>query len=225
MQMAESGPDDQEPLVPSVKHIGYKPANLENTKNAGDVNVMESRVSANKTGKHMDKNIEVEDEFGAPDTVATKSSDISIRGLGGVEGSEDTFKIAEIDTVAAKSLDISVGGLGGTSKIAKTDIVATKSLDLLVRGSRGVGSLEGATKSATTITKRWKTPTISGTRVLMTTNLNNPVLVSPPFTFPQLGSGMDTPMLASFVASCHRLGSLSSLSRAPRTTLRPQVPF
>ena len=52
MRMAELGPDDQEPLVPSVEHIAYRPANLGNAKNAGGVNVTGSGVSTHETGEH-----------------------------------------------------------------------------------------------------------------------------------------------------------------------------
>ncbi len=58
----------------------------------------------------------------------------------------------------------------------------------------------------------------------MTTNLNNPALALPPFTFPRLSISMGTPMPASPMAPCRGLGSLSSLGRTPRTTSRLQVP-
>ncbi len=134
MRMAGSGLDDQKPLVLSIEHIGYKLANLGNAKNAGGVDVIKSGVSANETGEHMDESIEVEDGVGAPDAVTTKSSDISVWGLGGVGGLGGASKIAETDAVTVKSSDILVEGLGGASKIAKTDGVAAKSLDVLVRG-------------------------------------------------------------------------------------------
>lgn len=153
--MAGSGLDDQEPLVPSVKYISYRPANLRNTKNAGGVDVTESGVSTNETSKHKDKNIVwVEDGGGAPDAVATKSLDISVGGLGGVGGLENVFKIAEIDVVSGKSLDVLVGDLGGISKIGEMDTVAAKSSDISVGSLRGVESLEGATKSAIMVIKR-----------------------------------------------------------------------
>ncbi len=126
MQMAGLGPDDQEPLIPSVKHIGYKLANLGNAKNAGGVNMTESGVSANKTGEYMDESMEVEDRVRAPDAVTTKSLDISVGGLGGVGGLGSASKIAETDAVTAKSSDVSIRGLRGASKIAETDVVTTK---------------------------------------------------------------------------------------------------
>lgn len=111
MQMAGSGPDDQEPLLPSVEHIGYKSANLGNAKKAGGVDMTESGVSANKTGNHMDESMEVEDGIRAPDTVPTKSLNISVGGLGGIGGLGGASKIAKTDAVPAKSSDILVGGL------------------------------------------------------------------------------------------------------------------
>lgn len=172
----------------------------------------------------MNKSMEVEDGVGVPDAIATKSSDISVGGLGGIEDLGNAFKIAETDVVAAKSLDASVGGLGGAFKIAETDAVAAKSSDVSVGGLGSIGSLRGTTKSMTIITERWETPTISGTRVPMIPNLNNLALAPLPFTSPRLGTGMGTPMPASPVASCRQSDSLFSLGRAPRTTPRPQVP-
>lgn len=97
-------------------------------------------------------------------------------------------------------------------------------MDISVGGLGDVGNLGGATKSTTMITERWETPTISGTRVPITTNWNNLALAPPPFTSPRLNidMGMLTPV--SLVAPHHRSGSLSSLSYAARTTPRPQVP-
>ncbi len=179
MQIAASGPDNQEPLKLSIKYISYKPANLRNAKNASGIDMTESGVSVNKTGKHMDESVE---GFGALDAVATKSLNVFVGGLRDVRGSENTFKITDTDIVAVKSLDISVEGLGGDFKIAKTDTVAAKSSDILVGGLGGIGSLEDITKSAIIIIKRWETPTISGTRVPIISNLNNPALAFPPFT-------------------------------------------
>ncbi len=184
MQMAGSGPDDQEPLVPTVEHIGYKSANLGNVKNTGGVNMTESGVSANETGKHMDESMEVKDRVGTLDAVATKSSDIYVRGLGGVGGSGSASKIAETDAVTAKSLDILVGGLKGAFKIVEIDAVTAKSLNVSVGGLGDISSLRGATKSIMTITERWEISTISGTRVPMTTNVNNLALAPLPLTSP-----------------------------------------
>ncbi len=222
--MAGSGSNDQELLLPFVEHIGYKPANLGNVKNVGGVNVTESEVSANETGKYIDKSKEVEDGIGAPDAVATKSSDISVGDWGGVGGLGGASKIAEMDAVAAKSLDVLVRGSGSASKIVEMDAVAAKSSDVSVGGLEGVGSLGSTTKSATMIIERWETLTISGTRVPMTTNLNHLALAPPPFTSPRLGIGISTPTPTSSMAPRRGLGSLSSLGRAPRTTPRPQVP-
>ncbi len=137
-----------------MEHIGYKPANLKNAKNTGGVYVTESRMSANETAKHINKSIEVEDGVRVPDAIVTKSLDIFIESLGGVEDSEGAFKIAEMDAIATKSLDVLVGGLGGVFKIVEIDTVISKSLDVSIGGLGGVSSLGGATKSMTMITKR-----------------------------------------------------------------------
>lgn len=223
MQMAGSSPNNQESLLLSVEYIGYKPTNLRNAKNAGGIDMTESEVSANESDKHMNESIEVEDRVKTSDAVVIKSLNVSVGGLTGVKSSRDTSKITKMDAITAKSLDISVGGLKGVSKIVETDIVIAKSSDISVGGLKNVGSLGGATKSAMTITKRWEMATISGTRISMITNLNNPVMALPPFTSPQLGTSISMPMLASFVAPRHGLGFLSSLGHTLRTISRPQV--
>lgn len=115
-----------------MKHIGYRPANLEDTKNASGVNVTGSGISTNKTGKPKDKSMEVEDRAGAPDAVAANSSDISVRGLVGIGGLKSAFKIAETDAIANKSSNVLVGGLEDASKMTETDAVAARTLDVLV---------------------------------------------------------------------------------------------
>ncbi len=111
-------------------------------------------VSANKTGKYMDKSMEVENGVRALAAVATKSLDIFIGSLRDIGGSGGAFKITETDIVTAKSSDVSVGDLGGAFKIAETDTVTIKSLDVSVGGLGDIGNLPYATKSATTITER-----------------------------------------------------------------------
>lgn len=97
--------------------------------------------------------------------------------------------------------------------------VANKSSDVTV------SILGSAAKSETTIVERLETPMIFRTRVPITSNLNNPALIPPPFASPQLGTGISTLMPVSFVILCHRLGSLSSITHAPKTTPGPQVPL
>ncbi len=154
MRMAGLGLDNQELLVLSVEYIGYRPAKLRNTKIVGDIDMTETGVSANETGKYNDKSMEIEDGVGAPDTVAAKSSDVSVESLRGVKGLESVSKITKTNTVATKSLDILVGGFKDASKITKTDIIAAKSLDVLVGGFKSAWSLESATKSAMMVIKR-----------------------------------------------------------------------
>lgn len=93
IQMAGSGLNNQELLLPFVEHIGYKPANLGNKKNVGSVNGTKSGVSTNETGKYMDESKKVEDGVGVLDAVAIKSSDISIRDLGGIEAWEVLLRL------------------------------------------------------------------------------------------------------------------------------------
>lgn len=129
--------------------------------------------------------------------------------------------------VAGKSLvENRAGGpnaIAGKSSVenraGKPAGVADKSLDVTV------GVLGGAAKSETIIVKRLETPVISGTRVLITSNLNNPALVPLPFASPRLGTGMGASIPASFVAPRRRLSSLSSFIRALKTIPGPQVPL
>ena len=74
------------------------------------------------------------------------------------------------------------------------------------------------------VTMRWETPTISGSRVPMTTSLNNPALALPPFTSPQLNTDVGILMPTSSMALGYRSGSLSSFGCALKTIPRPQVP-
>lgn len=97
--------------------------------------------------------------------------------------------------------------------------VAEKSLDVTV------GVSGGAARSETTIAERLEAPVISGTRVPITSNLNNPALVSPPFVSPRLGTGMGASTLASPVAPRRGSVSLFSFTRTPKTTRGPQVPL
>lgn len=97
--------------------------------------------------------------------------------------------------------------------------VADKSLDITV------GVSKGAAKSEITIVKRLETPVISGTRVPINSNLNNPAFIPSPFASPQLGTGMGASMPMSPIAPCRGLSFLSSFTHAPKTTPRPQVPL
>ena len=142
-------PDDQKPLIQSVKHAGAKNAGKGKGKSNG-VGVIKNGKSAHESDKHIKVEEEmevevvgkslVENRAGGPNAIAGKSSveDRAGRPAG----------------VADKSLNITVGVLGG------------------------------AAKSETAIVKKLETPVISGTRILITSNLNNPALVSPPFASP-----------------------------------------
>lgn len=79
-----------------------------NAKNAGDVDITRSKVYTNEIGKYKNKSMEVENGDEAPDAVAAKSLNISIGGLGNIEGLKDIFKITEMDVVTGKSLDVLV---------------------------------------------------------------------------------------------------------------------
>lgn len=215
IQIAGQTLDNQELLVLSIEHIGYKPANLGNAKNADGIDIIESGVSTNKTGKYMDESIEVKDKVEIFDIITTKSLDISV----GV--SESTFKIRKINIITVKNLDVLVGDQRSTSKIAEINIIVAKNSDISVKSLGDIGSLENATKSMTIITERQKTLIISGIRVLMITNLNNLALAPTLFIFSGLGIDIGMPTSVFFVAFHYELSSLSSLYHTFRTTSTP----
>lgn len=79
-------------------------------------------------------------------------------------------KAEKPDTVAGKS--------SIQDKAEEPPKVADKSLDVFV------GVSGGAAKNRTMIVERLETPKIFGTRIPMTFNLNNPILVPSPSAFP-----------------------------------------
>ena len=152
-------------------------------------------VSANEMGKCKDKDMKVKDWIEEPDRVATKSLDVSVRGLDDIRDLRDAIKSIEIDAFAAKSLNISVGGLGSI------------------------------TKSAIMITERWDTSVNSRIRVSITINLSNPALVLVSFTSPRLGISIDTLTPNSFLSLHYRSDFIISLCRTSQATPGPQIVF
>lgn len=71
--------------------------------------------------------------------------------------------------------DVITGKSSIKDRVGRPAKVANKSLDVSVRVSRGTA------KNGITIVKKSEALAISGTRVQMTSNLNNPALIPPPF--------------------------------------------
>ena len=151
------------------------------------------------------------------------------------ENRESAYELGKYSKVEER-MDVKAAGkslvedrAGGSNTIAGRGLIedraggpagiADKSLDVTV------GFLGGAAKSETKIVKRLEMSMISGTRVPITSNLNNPALVSPPFASSQLSTKMSASMPASFVSPRRGLGSLSFFTHALKTTPEPQVPL
>ena len=166
-------------------------ANIDNINNANNGSVIENGMSINKMGKRKDKGMEIKDKFGKLDAVNANSLDVFIGGLWRIEGLGNLIKSMEISIVAAKNSNVSA------------------------KGSKSV------TKSVIMITERWDVSVNSGTQVLITTNLNNLALISPPFIFSQLDTCMGISIPASLLNFHYRSDFIISFGHTSKAISGP----
>ena len=99
--MVKLDADNQELVIPSIKHIGNRQStNLEGAKiTSKNISIAKIGLGANKTGENkIGKSIAIKNEARRLDAIATKSLEVLIEGLRGLY-------------VTIKSLKVSIGGL------------------------------------------------------------------------------------------------------------------